>query len=92
MLKYKAHSIMKNIILTIFTIVLFSACDKALEEIPKNFVSKANFYNNQSDAEAAIAGVYAGMQSDFFGINNYLMTELHGDYLSGRGSQAPMTI
>ena len=83
---------MKNIILTIFTIVLFSACDKALEEIPKNFVSKANFYNNQSDAEAAIAGVYAGMQSDFFGINNYLMTELHGDYLSGRGSQAPITI
>lgn len=92
MLKNKAYSIMKNIIFTIFAIVFLSACEKALEEIPKDFVSKANFYNNQEDAEAAIAGVYSGMQPDFFGINNYLMTELHGDYLFGRGSQAPITI
>jgi hypothetical protein len=92
MIKYKEYSIMKNIILVIFTIFLFSACDEALEEVPKDFVSKANFYNNQSDAEAAIAGAYSGMQSDFFGITNYLMTELHGDYLFGRGSQAPITI
>lgn len=83
---------MKNILLLIITVILFSSCEKALEEIPKDFVSKTNFYKNQEDAEAAIAGAYAGMQNDFFGITNYLMTELHGDYLFGRGSQAPITI
>jgi starch-binding outer membrane protein, SusD/RagB family len=83
---------MKNIILVILTTMLFSACEKTLEEVPKDFVSKANFYKNEQDAEAAIAGVYAGLQNDFFGITNYLMTELHGDYLFGRGSQAPITI
>jgi hypothetical protein len=83
---------MKNIILILLTAMLFSACEETLMEVPKDFVSKANFYTNEQDAEAAIAGVYAGMQNDFFGINNYLMTELHGDYLFGRGSQAPITI
>ena len=74
---------MKNIFLLIITTILFSGCEKALEEVPKDFVSKANFYKNEEDAEAAIAGAYAGMQNDFFGITNYLMTELHGDYLYG---------
>ncbi|WP_339841029.1 RagB/SusD family nutrient uptake outer membrane protein [uncultured Maribacter sp.] len=83
---------MKNIVLGLIIIICFSACEKTLEEVPKDFVSKANFYNNEEDAQAAIAGVYAGMQNDFFGITNYLMTELHGDYLFGRGSQAPITI
>ncbi|WP_339712649.1 RagB/SusD family nutrient uptake outer membrane protein [uncultured Kriegella sp.] len=83
---------MKNIILGIIIIVCLSACESTLEEVPKDFVSKANFYKNEEDAEAAIAGAYAGMQNDFFGITNYLMTELHGDYLFGRGSQAPITI
>lgn len=83
---------MKNITIIIFAIVLFFGCDNTLEEVPKDFVSKANFYNNESDAEAAIAGVYSGIQPDYFGINNYLMDVLHGDYLLGRGSQAPITI
>lgn len=83
---------MKNIVLGLIIIICFSACEKTLEEVPKDFVSKTNFYNNEEDAQAAIAGVYAGMQRDFFGITNYLMTELHGDYLFGRGSQAPITI
>tara|TARA_R110002051_G_scaffold13808_7_gene45661 strand:- start:7255 stop:8706 length:1452 start_codon:yes stop_codon:yes gene_type:complete len=83
---------MKNIVLGLIVIICLSACEKTLEEVPKDFVSKANFYNNEEDAQAAMAGAYAGMQNDFFGITNYLMTELHGDYLFGRGSQAPITI
>jgi hypothetical protein len=63
-----------------------------LDEIPKDFVSKANYYQTEADAEGAIAGAYAGLQNDFFGITGYLMTELHGDFLNGRGSQAPITI
>ncbi|MBD0780037.1 RagB/SusD family nutrient uptake outer membrane protein [Maribacter sp. ANRC-HE7] len=83
---------MKNIVLGLIIIICFSACEKTLEEVPKDFISKANFYNNEEDAQAAIVGVYAGLQSDFFGINSYLMTELHGDFIFGRGSQAPITI
>ena len=82
---------MKNILL-VLTFALFSACEEALEEVPKDFVSKSIFYNNESDAEAAITGVYAGIDRNFFGITNYLMTELHGDFLNGRGSQAPITV
>lgn len=83
---------MKKITLILLTIILFSACENMLYEVPKSFVSKANYYQNESDAEGAIAGAYAGMQNDFFGITNYLMTELHGDFLNGRGTQAPITI
>jgi hypothetical protein len=83
---------MKKITLILLTIILLSACENMLDEVPKSFVSKANYYQNESDAKGAIAGAYAGIQSDFFGITNYLMTELHGDFLNGRGSQAPITI
>lgn len=83
---------MKKITLLFLTIIMVSACENMLDEVPKSFVSKANYYQNESDAEGAIAGAYAGMLNDFFGITNYLMTELHGDFLNGRGSQAPITI
>ncbi len=83
---------MKKLTILLLITVLFSACENMLDEVPKSFVSKANYYQNQSDAEGAIAGAYAGMLNDFFGITNYLMTELHGDFLNGRGSQAPITI
>lgn len=83
---------MKNIVLGLIIVMCLSACEKTLEEVPKDFVSKANFYNSEEDAQAAIVGVYAGLQSDFFGMNHYLMTELHGDFIFGRGSQAPITI
>lgn len=83
---------MKKITIILLTIILFSACEDMLEEIPKSFVSKANYYQNEADAEGAIAGAYDGLLNDFYGINNYLMTELHGDFLFGRGSQAPISI
>ncbi len=63
-----------------------------MDEVPKSFVSKANYYQNESDAQGAIAGAYDGLLADFYGITYYLMIELHGDYLNGRGSQAPITI
>lgn len=83
---------MKKISLILLTIILFSACEDMLDEVPKSFVSKANYYQNESDAEGAIAGAYDGLGADFFGITYYLMVALHGDYLNGRGSQAPITI
>ena len=83
---------MKKITLLLLTIILFSACQDMLDEVPKSFVSKANYYQNETDAEGAIVGAYSGLQSDFFGITYYLMVELHGDFLWGRGSQNPITI
>ena len=83
---------MKKITFILLSIILFSACQDMLVEVPKNFVSKANYYQNESDAEGAIVGAYSGLGSDFFGITYYLMVELHGDYLNGRGSQNPITI
>lgn len=83
---------MKNILLTFLILIIFSSCENMLDEVPKNFISKANYYKTEADAEGAIAGAYAGLQNDFFGITYYLMVELHGDFLNGRGSQAPITI
>jgi len=83
---------MKKITLIFLTVIIFSSCENMLDEVPKSFVSKANYYQNEADAEGAIAGAYDGLQNDFYGITNYLMTVLHGDYLFGRGSQAPISI
>ena len=83
---------MRNTTIILLLFVLFSSCENILDEVPKSFVSKANYYQTEADAEGAIAGAYASLQSDFYGITNYLMIELHGDYLFGRGSQAPITI
>ena len=83
---------MKNTTIILLLFVLFSSCENMLDEVPRSFVSKANYYQTEADAEGAIAGAYASLQSDFYGITNYLMIELHGDYLFGRGSQAPITI
>lgn len=82
---------MKKMILIYLTIIIFSSCENMLDEVPKSFVSRANYYQNEADAQGAIAGAYYSLQTDFFGITNYLMTELHGDFLSGRGSQAPIS-
>lgn len=62
-----------------------------LEEVPRNFVSRANYYQNEGDAQGAINGAYAAIGPDFFSITYYLMIELHGDFLNGRGSQAPIS-
>ena len=83
---------MKKITLIFLITILFSACEDMLVEVPKSFVSKSNYYQNEADAEGAIAGAYDGLQTNFYGITNYLMTELHGDFLFGRGSQNPITI
>lgn len=81
----------KFIILLSFAAVL-SSCKKSLEEVPKSFISKANFYKTESDAQAAIRGVYSSFGTDYYGITYYLFVVLHSDYANGRGSQAPISI
>lgn len=63
---------------------MLSACTELLVEKPKNFVSPVNFYQNEKDAEGAIAGVY----SSIFPLNgdSKNMDEQHSGYVTGRGS------
>ncbi|WP_346858243.1 RagB/SusD family nutrient uptake outer membrane protein [uncultured Draconibacterium sp.] len=83
---------MKRITLYILIAILFSSCNDMLDEVPMDFVSRSNFYTNEIDAQGALNGAYDATGPDFYGITHYLMVELHGDYLNGRGSQAPISI
>ena len=83
---------MKKILFILLPVFLLS-CENMLDEVPKDFVSRANYYQNEADAQGAINGAYAALTPDFYGgITYYLMITLHGDYLNGRGSQAPISI
>ncbi|WP_236979473.1 RagB/SusD family nutrient uptake outer membrane protein [Membranihabitans maritimus] len=82
---------MKNILLAIVFIMWHTSCENSLEEVPKDFISKVNFYQNESDAQKAINGVYSTLSPNYFSIEVYLMEVLHGDYLNGRGGQGPIS-
>lgn len=84
----KINRIMRNHTVYILILLLLCSCENFLEETPVSFVSKANFYQNESDAEAAITGAYSTIGTDFFGVGYYLVVTLHADYINGRGSQA----
>ena len=83
---------MKKTIIFLFVVLIFSSCKKMLEEVPKSFISKANFYQSESDAQGAIRGAYSSFGTDYYGITYYLFVELHSDYATGRGSQAPISL
>lgn len=60
---------MKNIIKTSgivwLCVVLFSGCTKTLEEIPKSFVNKTQFFENEEQCIAALNGCYNDISSIF---------------------------
>lgn len=82
---------MKRTILFIGLILIISSCKKELTEVPKDFISKANFYKNAADAQAAITGAYSSL-ADNYGITYWLFLVNHADYENGRGSQAPISV
>lgn len=60
---------MKNSIYIIFlsVVVLMTACSEFLDEIPKDSISPANFYNNAEDAIVAVNGAYAALRmNDYY--------------------------
>lgn len=81
---------MKKVIILIVLAISVSSCQKELQEVPKDFISKANFYKNEADAEAAITGTYSSL-ADNYGITYWLFLVNHADYENGRGSQAPIS-
>ncbi len=83
---------MNKILFYIVLSVVFFSCDGMLDEIPKDSISRTNYYQNEADAQGAINGAYNSVGNDFYDIQHYLMVTLHGDYVSGRGSQGPISI
>lgn len=68
--------------------IMVSACTDILEEVPKDFISAGNFYQNTQQVEDGLTGAYRGMWGDIDG-NAYLnMGELHNDWSVASGSYA----
>lgn len=57
---------MKNTILITLVLLLvgFSSCESFLTEDPKDIISPTNFFNSESDARAAVTGVYAILKNN----------------------------
>ncbi|MBE8723195.1 RagB/SusD family nutrient uptake outer membrane protein [Sphingobacterium pedocola] len=71
--------------------VWLTACQNMLEEVPMDFVSRNNYYRNEADAQGALNGAYSSVGKEFYGIDNFILSELHSDLVLGRGSQAPIS-
>ena len=81
---------MKKLLSIILLIGCLFSCDDILEEVPNDFISRANFYKNATDAEAAVTGAYSSFYNNY-GITYWLFLVNHADYENGRGSQAPIS-
>lgn len=55
---------MKNKIIGLVSLILFSACSDFLELKPISESSSANFYKNANDIESALYGAYASLQAN----------------------------
>lgn len=66
------------------SLLSLGSCKKALEETPFSFYSPENFYKNESDAKAAINGVYNELYTyDLYLQPYWNMTILDDDHVSG---------
>ncbi|WP_270087878.1 RagB/SusD family nutrient uptake outer membrane protein [Sphingobacterium sp. SYP-B4668] len=69
--------------------LLFSGCEKSLEEAPKQ-IAVENFYNTVPEVEAAVNAIYNPLRNDL--ISNYIATlECQSDWMYGRGSWSPLS-
>lgn len=73
-----------NVLLLTLILLLGGGCSKQLEEVPYSFLSPANFYKNETDAIAAINGVYNELYSFNLFIQPFWnLTLLDDDHVSG---------
>lgn len=79
---------MKKLFLLTFFAALTFSCEDALVEVPKDFLSSVNFWQNQDDAEAGLRGIYNVDLIDPF---NQQFLECHSDFAKGRGSWAAIS-
>src|SRR5258708_1660434 len=63
-------------------VLLFGSRKKQLTEKPYSFLTPSNFYQNASDAQSAINGVFSALQAQaYYQRTIYIITELPGDCL-----------
>jgi len=68
--------------------LLFASCNKKLEEQPFSILTPANFYQNATDAQAAINGVLSALQPQpYYQRTIYIITECSADCLQPLLSQ-----
>ena len=72
-----------RIIPVIALLFAFISCEEALIEEPKDFISPSNFYQNQAEAEQAIAAAYASI---WLGDNYMNLVRHEAEYTIARGS------
>lgn len=72
---------MKKIVLLLGTLALgLGGCKSFLEEKPYDFLTPANFYQNEADAVAALNGVFSTLQAQaYYQRTTWLISELPGD-------------
>jgi len=72
---------MKKIVLLLGTLALgLGSCQSFLDEKPYDFLTPANFYQNEADAVAALNGVFSALQPQaYYGRTTWLISELPGD-------------
>ncbi|MFZ0282636.1 MAG: RagB/SusD family nutrient uptake outer membrane protein, partial [Bacteroidales bacterium] len=77
---------MKKIILGCLMVIMASACEDMLVEVPKNFISAGNFYTNTQEIEDGLVGAYNSMWSGIEGNQWKNFQALHSDYGTASGS------
>ncbi len=68
---------MKKLLYFLFIAILATSCSDFLEEVPKDAISPANFYNNENDAIAAINGAYAALQDNGYYSRYWVNSSVH---------------
>lgn len=60
-------------------IIAASSCKKYLDESPKSIITTTNFYQNQTDALAALSSIYATFTNEAQNMEFFVLSELPAD-------------
>ncbi len=73
----------KIILISILALMMFSACEDQLYQAPISNRSAANFYNNETDFEQAITGIYNALA--YHSASHFYLSEVRSDniYITG---------
>jgi hypothetical protein len=81
---------MKKLIIIFFSFILFSSCEKLLEEKPESIAAEV-FYNTAKEVEAGLNAIYTPVRgTGTIGALYPCQLEIYTEYLYGRGSHAPL--
>src|SRR5215213_515196 len=81
-----------KIILAILIALSVISCKKALEENPTDRLAITNFYNTESDANAAINAIYNPLRGQYGGTDYGGQFTGQEDYSAGTGIYLPLSL